>query len=144
MEEVKFLGHVISKEEVSVDPSKIEAVMHWERPKTITEIRSFLGLAGYYRKFIKRFSQLMLPLTRLTRKEIPFVWTQECEYYFQDLKNKLTSAPILTMPDPLGKIEVYSDAFRKGLGCALLQEGKLVAYASRQLRPCEEFIQLMI
>ncbi|XP_061366891.1 uncharacterized protein LOC133310020 [Gastrolobium bilobum] len=138
MEEVKFLGHVISKEEVTVDPSKIEAVIHWERPKTIIEIRSFLGLAGYYRRFIKGFSQLVLPLTRLTRKGVPFVWTQECEDCFQDLKNKLTSAPILIILDPLGKFEIYSDASKKGLGCVLMQERKVVAYASRQLRPYEE------
>ena len=138
MEEVQFLGHVISREGVAVDPSKIEAVLQWERPKTITEVRSFLGLAGYYRRFISGFSQLVLPLTRLTRKGKPFVWNIECEEAFQELKNKLTTAPVLTIPDPLGNFEVYSDASKNGLGCVLMQDKKVIAYASRQLRPHEE------
>ena len=70
--EVKFLGHVVSKQGIAVDPAKVEAVMNWERPTSVTEIRSFLGLAGYYRRFIKGFSQLALPLTKLTRKDTPF------------------------------------------------------------------------
>ncbi|XP_061337123.1 uncharacterized mitochondrial protein AtMg00860-like [Gastrolobium bilobum] len=98
--QIQFLGHVISDEGVAVDPSNIEAIVNWERPKTVTEIRSFLGLAGYYRRFIEGFSKRVLPLTRLTRKEVPFVWTQECETYFQELKRMLTTAPVLTLPDP--------------------------------------------
>ena len=82
LNEVKFLGHVITQEGVAVDPSKVEAVVHWERPKTVTEVRSFLGLAGYYRRFIKGFSQLVLPLTRLTRKNQSFEWNSICEARF--------------------------------------------------------------
>ncbi|GAU42639.1 hypothetical protein TSUD_398440 [Trifolium subterraneum] len=111
LSEVKFLGHVISQGGVSVDPSKVEAVLNWERPRTVSEIRSFLGLAGYYRRFILGFSEIALPLTR---------------------------APVLVIPDPDKKYVVYCDASNKGLGCVLMQEGAVVAYASRQLKPHEE------
>ena len=80
--EVKSLCHVVSKQEIAMDPAKVEAVMNWEPPTSVTEIRSFLGLAGYYRRFIKGFSQLALPLTKLTRKDTPFIWTPECEESF--------------------------------------------------------------
>ncbi|MCI54440.1 hypothetical protein A2U01_0075690, partial [Trifolium medium] len=78
-EEVKFLGHVISQGGVSVDQSKVEAVLNWEQPRSITEVRSFLGLAGYYRRFIRSFAQIALPLTRLTRKDTPFIWDEEMD-----------------------------------------------------------------
>jgi len=120
MQEVKFLGHVINSEGVAVDPSKTEAVARWERPKTVTEIRSFLGMAGYYRRFILGYSQIALPLTRLTRKETPFVWSPECERSFQVLKEKLTTAPVLTIPDPTESFEVYTDASHRGLGAVLI------------------------
>ncbi|XP_016178228.1 uncharacterized protein LOC107620608 [Arachis ipaensis] len=96
-----------------------------------------LGLAGYYRRFIKRFSQIALPMTKLTWKEVPFVWTVEYEESFQALKEKLTSAPILILPEPHEPFEVHCDASLKGLGCVLLQHRNVVAYASRQLRPHE-------
>ena len=100
LEEVRFLGHVINKDGVAVDPSKVEAVMKWERPINATEIRSFLGLAGCYRRFIKGFSQIAIPLTKLTRKGVPFVWDAKYEDSFQLLKEKLTTAPVLVIPDP--------------------------------------------
>ena len=93
--EVKFLGHVVSASSVSVDPEKVEAVMSWERPKSVFEIRSFLGLVGYYRRFIEDFSRLAAPMTRLTRKEVKFEWNDLCEKAFQELKMRLTLAPIL-------------------------------------------------
>ncbi|XP_072093102.1 transposon Tf2-1 polyprotein isoform X3 [Arachis hypogaea] len=135
--EVKFLGHVVSKQGIAVDPAKVEAVMNWERPTSVTEIRSFLGLARYYRRFIKGFSQLALPLTKLTRKDTPFIWTPECEGSFQELKHRLTTAPVLVLPEPSEPFEVYCDASLKGLGCVLMQHQNVVAYASRQLRPHE-------
>ncbi|GAU44250.1 hypothetical protein TSUD_399960 [Trifolium subterraneum] len=138
LSEVQFLGHVISQGGVSVDPSKVEAVLNWERPRTVSEIRSFLGLAGYYRRFILGFSEIALPLTRLTRKGTAFVWDELCENSFNLLKQKLTSAPVLVIPDPDKKYVVYCDASNKGLGCVLMQEGAVVAYASRQLKPHEE------
>ncbi len=137
LKEVKFLGHVISGEGVVVDQSKIEAVLNWEQQKSVTEIRSFLGLAGYYRNFIEGFSLLASPLTKLTNKGQAFIWTEKCEENFQELKKRLTSTPVLIMPDPSKDFEVYSDASLKGLGCVLMQERKVVAYASRQLRPHE-------
>ncbi|KAK2449583.1 hypothetical protein QL285_008768 [Trifolium repens] len=138
LSEVKFLGHAISQGGVSVDPSKVEAVLNWERPRNVSEVRSFLGLAGYYRRFILGFSELALPLTRLTRKGAAFNWDTACEVSFSTLKEKLTSAPVLVIPDPSKKYIVYCDASHKGLGCVLMQEGAVVAYASRQLKPHEE------
>ncbi|XP_025616927.1 uncharacterized mitochondrial protein AtMg00860-like [Arachis hypogaea] len=85
-EEVKFLCHVVSKSGIAVDPSKEEAVMEWERPMTVMEVRSFLGWVGYYQRFIEGFFRIALPMTKLTRKEVPFVWTSECEENFQTLK----------------------------------------------------------
>ena len=97
--EVRFLGHVVSASGVSVDPEKVEAVMSWERPKSVFEIRSFLRSAGYYRKFIEDFSRLAAPMTRLTRKEVKFDWDDRCEKAFQELRRRLTSAPILIFLD---------------------------------------------
>ncbi|XP_016185224.1 uncharacterized protein LOC107626845 [Arachis ipaensis] len=113
VKEVKFQGHVVSNGGIGVDPAKTEAALEWEQPKTVIEIRSFLRLAGYYQKFIKRFSQLALPLTQLTRKEVPFVWTDECEESFKTLKERLTTAPVLILPDPEGPFEVFCDASLK-------------------------------
>ncbi|XP_022641613.1 uncharacterized protein LOC106773250 [Vigna radiata var. radiata] len=138
MEEVQFLGHVISAGGISVDPAKVQAVLQWERPKTVTEVRSFVGLAGYYRRFIENFSRIVAPLTQLTRKDHPFAWTDKCESCFQELKQKLTSAPVLTIPDTGKPFEVFCDASHQGLGCVLMQEKRVVAYASRQLKVHEK------
>ncbi|KAL4010945.1 hypothetical protein IC575_027987 [Cucumis melo] len=137
LHQVSFLGHVVSGEGVSVDPAKIEAVTSWPRPSTVSDIRSFLDLAGYYRRFVEDFSRIASPLTQLTRKGTPFVWSPACESSFQELKQKLVSAPVLTMPDGSGNFVIYSDASKKGLGCVLMQQGKVVAYASHQLK-CHE------
>src|SRR3954463_751465 len=134
LEEVSFLGHVISKNGIAVDPTKIEAVSQWEAPKSVSEIRSFLGLAGYYRKFIEGFSKLALPLTKLTRKGQAFIWDAKCEEGFQELKRRLTSAPILILPSPTESFVVYCDASLMGLGGVLMQNQQVVAYASRQLK----------
>ena len=135
--EIQFLGHTVSQEGIAVDPAKIQAIVQWEQPTTPTEVRSFLGLAGYYRKFIEGFSKLASPLTKLTRKDQQFTWDEKCERSFQTLKDKLTTAPVLTLPDPERKFEVYCDASGQGLGCVLMQDKKVVAYASRQLRKHE-------
>ena len=105
--EVRFLGHVVSASGVSVDPEKVEAVMSWERPKSVFKIRSFLGLAGYYRRFIEDFSRLVAPMTRLTRKEVKYEWNELCEKAFQELKMGLTSAPILIVPTRGQRYTVY-------------------------------------
>jgi hypothetical protein len=137
LEEVKFLGHVISKEGIAVDPSKVEAVLAWEQPKTATDIRSFVGLAGYYRRFIEGFAKIAGPLTRLTRKNQPFAWTEDCEASFQEMKHRLTTSPVLALPQEGEPYDVYCDASHLGLGCVLMQQGKVVAYASRQLKTHE-------
>ncbi|RVW79623.1 Transposon Ty3-I Gag-Pol polyprotein [Vitis vinifera] len=115
LDRISFLGHVVSNDGISVDPGEVDAVANWRRPSTVTEIRSFLGLAGYYRRFIEGFSKIALPLTKLTQKGVKFEWSDDCECSFQELKNRLVSAPILTIPS----------AWR------------VVAYASRQLKPYE-------
>ena len=134
LQEVVFLGHVVSRTGIYVDPKKVEAILQWEQPKTVTEIRSFLGLAGYYRRFVQGFSLIAAPLTHLTRKGVKFVWDDVCENRFQELKNRLTSAPVLTLPVNGKGFVVYSDASKLGLGCVLMQDEKVVAYASRQLK----------
>ena len=134
LDSVTFLGHVVSKEGIRVDPKKVEAVLDWPRPTTVTEIRSFLGLAGYYRRFVQDFSRIAAPLTRLTQKNVRFVWDDACEESFQLLKERLTTAPVLTLPSGTEGYTVYCDASRVGLGCVLMQNGQVVAYASRQLK----------
>ncbi|KAL0549264.1 hypothetical protein IC582_013745 [Cucumis melo] len=138
LKQVSFLGHVVSKAGVSVDPAKIEAVTGWTRPSTVSEVRSFLGLAGYYRRFVENFSRIATPLTQLTRKGAPFVWSKAGKDSFQNLKQKLVTAPVLTVSDGSGSFVIYSDASKKGLGCVLMQQGKVVAYASRQLKSHEQ------
>nr|BAL46523.1 hypothetical protein [Gentiana scabra x Gentiana triflora] len=138
LKQVSFLGHVISGDGIQVDPAKIEAVSKWPRPTTVTEIRSFLGLAGYYRKFVQDFSKIATPLTRLTQKNIKFEWSKECEEAFQTLKDKLTVAPVLALPEVFDNYDVYTDASGQGLGCVLMQAGKVIAYASRQLKVHEK------
>ncbi|KAL4579715.1 hypothetical protein LXL04_015876 [Taraxacum kok-saghyz] len=132
--EVKFLGHVVSQEGIHVDPSKIEAVENWRTPKTSTEVRQFLGLAGYYRRFIANFSKLAKPLTALTQKGVAFDWEDKQEESFQKLKHMLCTAPILSLPEGTEDFVVYCDASNQGLGCVLMQRNKVIAYASRQLK----------
>ncbi|XP_040987648.1 uncharacterized mitochondrial protein AtMg00860-like [Juglans microcarpa x Juglans regia] len=108
LEEVKFLGHVISSEGVTVDSSKIEAIMDWQHPTMVHEVRSFLGLAGYYKRFVEGFSRLSSSLTMLTRKHSNFSWTKTCEKCFEELKRKLTTAPVLALLKSHKPFVVYS------------------------------------
>jgi hypothetical protein len=135
---VAFLGHVISAGGISVDPSKVKDVLNWMTPMNASEIRSFLGLAGYYRRFIKDFSKIAKPMTRLLEKNNDFNWTEECQANFEELKKRLTSALVLILPNITKKFDIYCDASRQGLGCVLMQDGKVVSYASCQLRKHEE------
>nr|ABA94439.1 retrotransposon protein, putative, Ty3-gypsy subclass [Oryza sativa Japonica Group] len=128
--EVKFLGHVITAQGVAVDPSNVESVTKWTPPKTVSQIRSFLGLAGYYRRFIENFSRIARPMTQLLKKDEKFKWTAECDKSFEELKKKLVSAPVLILPDQMKDFQVYCDASRHGLGCVLMQEGRVVASGS--------------
>ncbi|GJZ44822.1 hypothetical protein Tco_0592418 [Tanacetum coccineum] len=135
---VQFLGHVIDNQGLHVDPAKIEAVKNWASPTTPTEIRQFLGLAGYYRRFIKDFSKIAKSLTELTQKNKKYIWGEKQESAFQLLKQKLCEAPILALPEGNNDFVVYCDASLQGLGAVLMQREKVIAYASRQLNPHEE------
>ena len=137
LDEVSFLGHVITNGGIAVDPGKVKDVLDWEPPETVSEIRSFLGLAGYYRRFIKNISKIAKPLTSLLEKGKDFKWTDACQNSFEELKRRLTTAPMLAMPDIHKNFDIYCDASRQGLGCVLMQEGRFIAYASRQLRKHE-------
>jgi hypothetical protein len=103
----------------------------------VAEIRSFLGLAGYYRRFIEGFSMIASPMTQLTRKEVKFEWSKKCETSFQELKSRITSALVLALLKGYEGFVVYSDASSKGLGCVLMQHRRVIAYTSRQLKPHE-------
>ncbi|GJX85572.1 putative reverse transcriptase domain-containing protein, partial [Tanacetum coccineum] len=138
LSKVQFLGHVIDSEGIHVDPAKIEAIKDWASPKTPTEIRQFLGLAGYYRRFIEGFSKIARPMTKLTQKSVKFEWGEKAEAAFQLLKQKLCSAPILALPEGSENFVVYCDASHKGLGAVLMQREKVIAYASRQLKVHEK------
>ncbi|KAD7477238.1 hypothetical protein E3N88_00374 [Mikania micrantha] len=134
MREVPFLGHIVSEKGIQVDPTKIEAIKNWEAPKTPTEVRQFLGLAGYYRRFIQDFSKVAVPLTLLTHKDKNFEWGEKQREAFELLKHKLCSAPILSLPEGTENFVVYCDASHQGMGCVLMQGNKVIAYASRQLK----------
>ena len=138
LSQVTFLGHIVGRDGIKVDPSKIEAVKDWPRPKTPTDVRSFVGLASYYRRFVEGFSKIATPLTELTRKAQKFIWSDKCEESFQELKRRLISAPVLSLPTDHEKFVVYCDASHQGLGCVLMQSDKVIMYASRQLKDYEK------
>jgi hypothetical protein len=138
LKEVSFLGHIIYEGGISVDPSKVKDVLSWNTPQNVSDIRSFLGMAGYYRRFIERFSKISKPMTELLAKDNTFEWTPRRETSFQELKKRLTMALVLTMPDMEKPLSIYCDASDQGLGCVSMQDGHVVAYASRQLRKHKE------
>ena len=123
---------------IKVDPKKTEAVKNWPRPLSSSDIRSFLGLADYYRRFVESFASISSPLTKLTQKKAKYQCSEACEKSFQELKDRLTSAPISTLPEGNDCFVVYCDASRVGLGSVLMQHGKVIAYASRQLKVHEK------
>jgi hypothetical protein len=131
LKEVQFLGHVLSAEGVAVDPSKVKEVLDWKPPATVHQVWSFLGLAGYYRRFIPDFSKISKSITELLKNQVKFVWSSDCEEAFQTLKRLLTTAPVLAQPDIEKPFDVYCDASGIGIGCVLMQEGRVIAYASR-------------
>lgn len=133
-----FLGNVVSQEGIMADPSKIEAVVQWTQPKNASKIRSFLILAGYYRRFVENFSKITTPLTTLTRKGQKFLWSNACENNFQELKERLTSAPFLTIPQGSTRFAIYCDASKLGFGAVLMHHRKVIAYASCRLKDYEK------
>nr|GEY66268.1 putative reverse transcriptase domain-containing protein [Tanacetum cinerariifolium] len=131
---VQYLRHVIDSKGIHVDPAKIESIKYWASPKTLIEIRQFLGFAGYYRRFIEGFSKIVKSMTKLTQKNVKFDWGEKEEAAFQLIKQKLCSAPILALPKGSKNFIVYCDASHKGLGAVLMQNEKVIAYASRETR----------
>ena len=127
---MQFLGYVITGAGIQVDPAKVEVVVSWLRPRNTIEIHSFLGLASYYRCFVQNFFLIAAPLMRLMKKGVSFQWSDECESSFQDLKSRLTLALILTLSIGITGFLVYTDASSTGLGAVLMQDDKVVAYAS--------------
>ncbi|GJX49757.1 putative reverse transcriptase domain-containing protein, partial [Tanacetum coccineum] len=134
LQEVQFLGHVVNRDGIHVDPSKVESVKNWKTPEWSTKIRSFLGLAGYYRRFIENFSKIAKPLTLLTQKNKMYVWGDKQDEAFQILQEKLCNAHVLALPDRPNDFVVYYDASKQGFGCVLMQQGKVIAYVPRQLK----------
>lgn len=137
LSQVSFLRHIVSKDGIKVNLRKIESVRDWPRPKTVMEVRSFLGSAGYYRRFVEGFSKISTPLAELTKKNQYFLWLDKCEASFQELKQRLITAPVLALPSDKEKFVVYCDPCRQGLGCVLMQANRVIAYASLQLKDYE-------
>jgi hypothetical protein len=129
LKQVAFFGHVISKGEISIDPSKIHDVLSWNTPTNVGDIQNFLGSAGYYQRFIEGFSKITKPMTELLEKDKKFKWTSTCEASFQKLKKRLTTGPVLVMPNMEKSFSIYCDASQQGLGCVLVQDCHVVAYS---------------
>jgi hypothetical protein len=132
--QIHYLGHIISKDGIVVDPEKIEVIKEWSVPKNVTEVRSFMGLASYYRRLIVGFSRIAHPITSLQRKENKFQWTEGCEKSFQKLKKLLTSSPILRIVYPNEYFVVCTDACKEGMGEFLIHNGFVICYESRKLK----------
>jgi hypothetical protein len=133
LKEVPFLGHVISAERIAIDPSKVQEVLDCKSLRSVTQIRSFLGLAGYYYRFISNFSKIVKPMTKLLEKEAKFKWSPQCKEAFLILKKLLTTAPVLAQPNIKKLFDVYCDASDIYIGGVLMQDGRAIAYALRQL-----------
>jgi hypothetical protein len=137
IDEVPFLGHIISNGGIPVDPAKVKDIVVWSIPTLVMEVRSLLGLVGYYWRFIEGFSKIGKHMTSLLEKGREFKWDEKYQDSFDQLKMRLMSSPVLVMPDLHKEFDIYCDACGQGLGCVLMQEGHVIAYASRQLRKHE-------
>lgn len=135
--EIIYLGHIITREGIAVDPSKIRAIVEWPAPTNVSKVRSFMGLASYYQRSVANFLNIAHPITSLQRKGKKFVWSEKCEEAFQQLKKRLTSAPVLAMPDSSKEFVVCTDASVDGLGGVLMQDGRVIAYEFRKLKDHE-------
>lgn len=131
LKKVHFLAHVISADGIMVDPVKVKSILEWNLPKNVSKVCKFLGLVGYCRRLVKGFSMIASPLTQLLKKKENFVWSDDCQHSFKKLKAILTEALVLAQPEPRVEYMVYIDASLDGLGCVLIQKGKVMAYASR-------------
>lgn len=132
-EQLEYLGHIISASGVSTDPSKIQAVQDWPPPTHVKQVRQFLGLAGYYRKFIKNYGLISRTLTDLLKKHTQFQWTPQLQQCFEALKKALISAPVLSLADFSKEFTIETDASDKGIGAVLMQQGHPIAYLSKAL-----------
>jgi hypothetical protein len=128
---VLFLGHIINRDGLAVDPKKVAAILGWKAPKDVRRIKSFIGMAGYYRRFIEGFSKIVRPMTALLAKKVEFKWTLPCQESFETLKKKLTTTPVLILPYVRKPFSIYCDASYTSLGCVLMQDGRVVAYSSQ-------------
>jgi hypothetical protein len=137
IKEVPFLGHVVSPEGITVDPGKVNEVLKWKLPTSVSEVQSFFGLAGYYRRFISNLSKIVKPVIELLKKGNKYIWSEACDKAFKHLKKLLTTSPILAQPDTTKSFDVYCDASGTGLGGVLMQEGRVISYSLSQLR-CQE------
>jgi hypothetical protein len=136
--EIQYLGHVISAEGIVVDPEKTKAIMEWPIPKDVADIRSFMGITGYYRRFIEGFSKIAYPITSLQKKGTRFNWSEKCQDSFNKLKELLTMAPILKVADLDKDFTICVDASKEGLGGVLTQEGHVICYESQKLKEHEQ------
>jgi hypothetical protein len=128
--EVLFLGHILNREGLAVDPKKVATILDWKALKDVRGIKSFIGMAGYYQRFIEGFFKIARPMIALLAKKVEFKWTPACQESFETLKKKLATSPVLILPDVHKPFSVYCDASYTGLGCVLMQEGRVVAYSS--------------
>jgi hypothetical protein len=127
---VPFLGHVISPDRIAVDPSKVRDVLDWKPPTSVTQVHNFLGLVGYYRRFIPNFSKISKPITELLKKGNKYMWSKDCDEAFNALKKLLTTSLVLAQPNIAKPFDVYCDASGTGLGCVLMQEEQVISYSS--------------
>nr|XP_051211131.1 uncharacterized protein LOC127328578 [Lolium perenne] len=139
---LEYLGHIISANGVATDPAKISAVQHWPQPRDVKQVRGFLGLAGYYRKFIRHFGIICRPLTNLLKKNVPFVWSPVVDDAFQTLKRALVQAPVLALPDFQQEFVIEMDACATGIGAVLMQHGHPLTFLSRALGPKNQALSI--
>jgi hypothetical protein len=132
---ISYLGYMVSESGVATDPQKVLDVQKWPVPLNLKELRGFLGLSGYYQKFVRHYGIISQPLTQLLRKGVSFVWTVETQIAFDTLKQALTSAPVLALPHFSKRFEIETDACGTGVGAILMQQGHPLAYVSRGLGP---------
>jgi len=134
-QKLSYLGHIISSEGIATDPAKVEAIVTWPTPSNVSELRSFLGLAGFYRKFIRHFAVVAKPLTNLLKKGTYFIWTSDHQLAFDTLKQAMSSFPVLAIPDFTKPFAIETDASNNGVGAVLLQQGHPLAFISKPLGP---------
>ncbi|KAK3917306.1 Transposon Ty3-I Gag-Pol polyprotein, partial [Frankliniella fusca] len=136
-DELKYLGYVVNRDGLQVDPEKVEAIVKLTPPQSVTALKRFIGMASWYRRFVQNFASIMSPLHALTKKGVKYEWSEECQAAFDSIKLKLTTAPVLACPDFSKRFDLFCDASGEGLGCVLGQEGRVIAYASRSLTKAE-------